>query len=69
MSQCKDLLAFGAAATVAHMIIPVRCFSCGKVCEAAFVLVGEPIANAIQVTGDLWERYVKLVETDGIRER
>ncbi|KAF8474195.1 8 kDa subunit-domain-containing protein [Kalaharituber pfeilii] len=32
------------------MIIPVRCFSCGK------------------VTGDLWERYLKLLEegmTDG----
>ncbi|GAB7339267.1 hypothetical protein MBLNU457_5922t1 [Dothideomycetes sp. NU457] len=28
------------------MIIPVRCFSCGK------------------VVGDLWERYVQLIEAD-----
>ncbi|PSN67149.1 DNA-directed RNA polymerases I/II/III subunit 10, partial [Corynespora cassiicola Philippines] len=28
------------------MIIPVRCFSCGK------------------VTGDLWERYLKLIDKD-----
>lgn len=26
------------------MIIPIRCFSCGK------------------VTGDLWERYLKLID-------
>ncbi|EXF76385.1 RNA polymerase N/8 kDa subunit, partial [Colletotrichum fioriniae PJ7] len=31
------------------MIIPVRCFSCGK------------------VTGDLWERYLKLID-DGITD-
>ncbi|KAF2262632.1 hypothetical protein CC78DRAFT_519859 [Lojkania enalia] len=30
------------------MIIPVRCFSCGK------------------VTGDLWERYLELIEEKGI---
>ncbi|KAM0694893.1 hypothetical protein Q7P36_005249 [Cladosporium allicinum] len=29
------------------MIIPVRCFSCGK------------------VVGDLWTKYVKLIETGG----
>ncbi|KZL64902.1 DNA-directed RNA polymerases I II III subunit 10, partial [Colletotrichum tofieldiae] len=33
----------------AKMIIPVRCFSCGK------------------VTGDLWERYLKLID-DGITD-
>ncbi|KAF8458098.1 DNA-directed RNA polymerase, subunit N/Rpb10 [Terfezia claveryi] len=32
------------------MIIPVRCFSCGK------------------VTGDLWERYLKLLE-EGVNEQ
>lgn len=30
------------------MIIPVRCFSCGK------------------VIGDLWERYLELIETKGM---
>ncbi|KAK3341367.1 8 kDa subunit-domain-containing protein [Lasiosphaeria hispida] len=32
------------------MIIPIRCFSCGK------------------VTGDLWEKFVKIVDEDGLSE-
>ncbi|KAK0731424.1 8 kDa subunit-domain-containing protein [Lasiosphaeris hirsuta] len=32
------------------MIIPIRCFSCGK------------------VTGDLWEKFVKVVDEDGLSE-
>ncbi|KAI5848284.1 DNA-directed RNA polymerase, subunit N/Rpb10, partial [Tricharina praecox] len=40
------------------MIIPVRCFSCGK---ARYIL---PTAA---VVGDLWERYLKLLE-DGVAE-
>ncbi|KAJ9161507.1 hypothetical protein NKR19_g2257 [Coniochaeta hoffmannii] len=32
------------------MIIPVRCFSCGK------------------VTGDLWERYLRMIEDEGMQE-
>lgn len=32
------------------MIIPIRCFSCGK------------------VTADLWERFVRLVEEEGVQE-
>ncbi|GJD02944.1 DNA-directed RNA polymerases n 8 kda subunit superfamily [Colletotrichum higginsianum] len=38
------------------MIIPVRCFSCGKVS-----------LRSISVTGDLWERYLKLID-DGITD-
>ncbi|KAK4465518.1 8 kDa subunit-domain-containing protein [Cladorrhinum samala] len=30
------------------MIIPIRCFSCGR------------------VTGDLWERFVKMIEDEGL---
>ncbi|AEO70247.1 e9c5a5f3-dc54-41b2-ab40-14bb0417fc67 [Thermothielavioides terrestris] len=32
------------------MIIPIRCFSCGK------------------VTGDLWEKFVKLIEEEGLSD-
>ncbi|KAK0631789.1 8 kDa subunit-domain-containing protein [Immersiella caudata] len=32
------------------MIIPIRCFSCGK------------------VTADLWERYVRMIEQEGMLE-
>ncbi|KAK4193451.1 8 kDa subunit-domain-containing protein [Podospora australis] len=32
------------------MIIPIRCFSCGK------------------VTGDLWEKFVKLIEEEGLND-
>jgi len=32
------------------MIIPIRCFSCGK------------------VTGDLWERYLRMIEDEGMQE-
>ncbi|KAK0657554.1 DNA-directed RNA polymerases I/II/III subunit 10 [Cercophora newfieldiana] len=32
------------------MIIPIRCFSCGK------------------VTADLWERYIRMVEEQGVME-
>jgi DNA-directed RNA polymerases I, II, and III subunit RPABC5 len=44
------------------MIIPVRCFSCGKVCPpfTRFPFV----ANDSQVIGDLWERYLKMLEDD-----
>ncbi|CAK7242592.1 MAG: DNA-directed RNA Polymerase II subunit L [Sporothrix thermara] len=34
------------------MIIPIRCFSCGK----------DDVLTATQVTGDLWERYLKLLD-------
>ncbi|OIW26194.1 hypothetical protein CONLIGDRAFT_582376 [Coniochaeta ligniaria NRRL 30616] len=35
------------------MIIPIRCFSCGKACL---------------VTGDLWERYLRMIEDEGMQE-
>ncbi|KUI70679.1 DNA-directed RNA polymerases I, II, and III subunit RPABC5 [Cytospora mali] len=34
------------------MIIPIRCFSCGKTKRLI----------ATQVTGDLWERYLALID-------
>jgi DNA-directed RNA polymerase subunit N (RpoN/RPB10) len=51
------------------MIIPVRCFSCGKV--NALHLHREPRKkltkhlSRTQVVGDLWTRYVKLIEEGG----
>ena len=51
------------------MIIPVRCFSCGKVRAPLYSI---PKATATdqeihQVIGDLWERYLKLLD-DGISD-
>ena len=45
------------------MIIPVRCFSCGKV--SRILLLGSVLfadARSIQVVGDLWERYLEQLD-------
>jgi DNA-directed RNA polymerase I, II, and III subunit RPABC5 len=48
------------------MIIPVRCFSCGK--ASLLLLCSGPSAclysneSLIQVVGDLWERYLRLLD-------
>lgn len=43
------------------MIIPVRCFSCGKV--HSFKILHDELSLIIkQVTGDLWERFVRLID-------
>ena len=53
------------------MIIPVRCFSCGKVSAHPINLHRELRKQANhnisrkQVVGDLWTKYVKLIETGG----
>lgn len=50
------------------MIIPVRCFSCGKVVGMyCFPPLLGAISRKIQTdsatsTGDLWERYLKLID-------
>jgi DNA-directed RNA polymerase subunit N (RpoN/RPB10) len=47
------------------MIIPVRCFSCGKVCFSARGSVKPGLwLTRLQVVGDLWESYVKLLAED-----
>lgn len=49
------------------MIIPVRCFSCGKVLFPP-ARVHRLLLIWLQVIGDLWERYLKLIDegiTDG----
>ena len=55
------------------MIIPIRCFSCGKVSKhlegSTSVYFG---LKNLQVTGDLWERYLQLIadprKTDGFED-
>jgi DNA-directed RNA polymerase I, II, and III subunit RPABC5 len=51
------------------MIIPVRCFSCGKVwLLKSTALLVQPLLTRLKVIGDLWERYLKLIDegtTDG----
>ncbi|PQE20748.1 hypothetical protein CJF30_00002068 [Rutstroemia sp. NJR-2017a BBW] len=48
------------------MIIPVRCFSCGKV--HSFKTLHEELSLIIkQVTGDLWERFVRLID-EGVND-
>nr|OQO16240.1 hypothetical protein B0A51_16062 [Rachicladosporium sp. CCFEE 5018] len=48
------------------MIIPVRCFSCGKV---RLPSLSPPISTrsltpSLQVVGDLWNKYVKLIDPE-----
>lgn len=54
------------------MIIPVRCFSCGKVRSPIPQLPPvDPVVDSAQVIGDLWERYLKLIDegtSDGLVE-
>lgn len=51
------------------MIIPVRCFSCGKVSLLPTPTpLPQPVLIHAKVIGDLWERYLKLIDegtTDG----
>lgn len=50
------------------MIIPVRCFSCGKVCLITKAVDLVFADTYLKVIGDLWERYLKLIDegvTDG----
>ena len=45
------------------MIIPVRCFSCGKVRSHTSPNSRSPInLTTTQVIGDLWERYLQILE-------
>lgn len=55
------------------MIIPVRCFSCGKVRSSRLGPAPSPsrpfitlacllLLTGTQVIGDLWERYLKLID-------
>jgi DNA-directed RNA polymerase subunit N (RpoN/RPB10) len=50
------------------MIIPVRCFSCGKVSDEHPIPPSpsqtkkETNNSREQVVGDLWTRYIKLIE-------
>jgi DNA-directed RNA polymerase I, II, and III subunit RPABC5 len=44
------------------MIIPIRCFSCGKVRSATTGLSEKCTNGSQQVIADLWERYMKLLE-------
>lgn len=48
------------------MIIPVRCFSCGKVrrcsCPSTYMRL-----TCAKVVGDLWERYLKLID-EGVND-
>lgn len=45
------------------MIIPIRCFSCGKVRLPAMGREWNGSANVLrQVVADLWERYLQLLE-------
>ena len=51
------------------MIIPVRCFSCGKVC--CFPYSGG-YENAVtdflqQVIGDMWESYLRMLD-EGVHD-
>lgn len=47
------------------MIIPVRCFSCGKVGHDPYRWACYPSLTNLyskQVVGDLWERYLQLLD-------
>jgi DNA-directed RNA polymerase subunit N (RpoN/RPB10) len=48
------------------MIIPVRCFSCGKVSDirANSRFARETDNYVRQVVGDLWTKYVKLIDPE-----
>jgi DNA-directed RNA polymerase subunit N (RpoN/RPB10) len=48
------------------MIVPIRCFSCGKVLPPLFDLYAHILTKS-QVTGDLWEKYMNLL-SDGADE-
>jgi DNA-directed RNA polymerase subunit N (RpoN/RPB10) len=48
------------------MIVPIRCFSCGKVLPPLFDLYAHILTES-QVTGDLWEKYMNLL-SDGADE-
>jgi DNA-directed RNA polymerase subunit N (RpoN/RPB10) len=52
----------------ATMIIPIRCFSCGKVDAPARPALSNALANPYKVTADLWERYVRMIEQEGMME-
>lgn len=46
------------------MIVPIRCFSCGKVLTFCNLVYAYCILIKSQVVGDLWERYMDLLGTD-----
>jgi DNA-directed RNA polymerase subunit N (RpoN/RPB10) len=48
------------------MIVPIRCFSCGKVLSPLFEAHAHILTKS-QVTGDLWEKYMNLL-SDGQEE-
>lgn len=44
------------------MIIPIRCFSCGKV---VYLSPGpKALTDFVQVVGDLWEKYLDAIDND-----
>ena len=49
------------------MIIPIRCFSCGKVSRSSITRLAQLITRSEQVIADLWERYMALLE-DGVND-
>lgn len=49
------------------MIIPVRCFSCGKVKLLKSNALSRTVTDLNKVIGDLWERYLKLID-EGISD-
>jgi DNA-directed RNA polymerase I, II, and III subunit RPABC5 len=49
------------------MIVPIRCFSCGKVPSLLHGAHARIYSQSQQVTGDLWEKYMSLL-SDGMEE-
>lgn len=45
------------------MIIPIRCFSCGKVPPHDLPPAQTPLINDTQVVGDLWESYLEKLDS------
>lgn len=50
--------------TLPNMIIPIRCFSCGKVRSCTDLHLSPITDPSSQVVADLYERYMELVAKD-----
>jgi DNA-directed RNA polymerase subunit N (RpoN/RPB10) len=64
LSQCSSSISTCSF----RMIIPIRCFSCGKVWLLTSLHRCSRLLIRLQVTGDLWERYLKLIEDEKITD-